>query len=139
MKPKIHLVFSEMMKLLRAIMTKSVKSKLLYVNNNSVKEPKFITELITINVNDQKNCKTLKLIYTGTKTKFCFIDSLEVSPVHKKFCQNCLEVFQVLVTHLKSKLPLESTILKNCAYLDPWKKGNKESLSAISNLTKQIV
>ena len=101
MKPKIHLVFFEMTKLLRAIMAKSVKSKLLYVNNNSPKEPKFITELITINVNDQKNCKTLKLIDTGTKTKFCFINSLEVSPVNKKFRQNFLEVFQVLVTHLK--------------------------------------
>ena len=120
MKPKIHLVFSEMMKLLRAIMAKFVKSKLLYVNNNnSVRESKFITELITININDQKNCKTLKLIDIGTKTKFCFIDSLEVSPINKKFHQNCLEVFQVLVTHLKSMLPLESTILKNCAYLDP--------------------
>ena len=71
--------------------------------------------------------------------KFYFIDSLEVSPVNKKFRQNCLEVFPVLVTHLKSKLPLESTILKNCAYLDSWKKGDKESLSAISNLTKRIV
>ena len=62
MKPKIHLVFSETTKLLRAIMAKFVKSKLLYVNNNGVKKPKSITEVITINVKDQKNCKPLKLV-----------------------------------------------------------------------------
>ena len=54
-KLNIHLVFSEITKLLRAIMAKFVKSKLLHVNHNGVKEPKSITELITINVNDHKN------------------------------------------------------------------------------------
>ena len=109
MKPKIHHFFPEMTKLLRAIMAKSVKSKLIYVNSNGVKEPKSITELITIN--DQKNCKPLRFIDICTKAKSCFIESLEASPAEKNFCQNCLEDFQVLVTHLKSKLPLESTIL----------------------------
>ena len=119
-------------------MPKFVKLKLSYVNDNGVKEPKSITELITVNVKDKKHCKLLKLIDTGTKAKSRFIESLEVSLVEKKFCQNCLTVFQVLVTHLKSKLPLESIKLKNCAYLDAQKKGNKESSSAISNLTIKL-
>ena len=138
MKPKIHL-FSEMTILLRAIMAKFVKSNLLYVNNNGVKEMNSNTEVITINVNDEKNCKPLKLIDTGTKAKSCFIELLEVSPVEKKFRRNCLKSFQVLVTHLKSKLALESTIMKNCTYLDPRKKGDKENLSAISNLTSNCL
>ena len=120
-------------------MAKFVKSNLLYVNNNGVKEMNSNTEVITINVNDEKNCKPLKLIDTGTKAKSCFIESLEVSPVEKKFRQNCLKSFQVLVTHLKSKLALESTIMKNCTYLDPRKKGDKENLSAISNLTSNCL
>ena len=72
MKPKIHLVFSEMMKLLRAIMAKSVKSKLLYVNHNSAKEPKFITELITINVNDQKKLQNVKAYWYWHKDEILF-------------------------------------------------------------------
>ena len=69
----------------------------------------------------------------------CFIESLEVSPVEIKIRQNYnLEVFRLLITHLKSKLPLESTILNNCAYLDPRKKGDRESLSVISNLTIEL-
>ena len=56
MKPKIHLVFSEMRELVRANMAKFVKSKLLYINNNDVKEPKSITKLITINVKKIANC-----------------------------------------------------------------------------------
>lgn len=138
MKPKIHIVFSEMTKLLRALMAKFVKSKLLFVNNNGVKEPRSINELLTINVNDQKNWKPLKLIDIGTKAKSCFIESFEVSPVEKKFRQNCLEAFQALITHLKSKLPWESSILKNCAYLDPRKKCDKESLRGISNLAIEL-
>ena len=40
-------------------MPKFVKLKLSYVNDNGVKEPKSITELITVNVNDKKHCKLL--------------------------------------------------------------------------------
>ena len=43
-----------MMELLRAVTVKVFKSNLLHVNNNGVKEPKSITELIIINVDDHK-------------------------------------------------------------------------------------
>ena len=36
------------------------------------------------------------LIDIGTKAKFCFIELLEVSPVEKKFLQNCLEVSSIV-------------------------------------------
>ena len=124
-RPKIHLNFSEMTNLLRTIMAKFVKSKLLYVNNNGQRQR-------------SKNCKPLKIIDIGTKAKSCFIESLEVSPAEKKIRQNYVEVFRLLVTHLKSKLPLESTILKNCVYTHPRKKGDKKGLSAISNLTIEL-
>ena len=39
---------------------------------------------------------------------------------------------------MKSKLPWESTILENAAFLDPRKKNSNGSLSAISNITLQI-
>ena len=56
----------------------------------------------------------------------------------KKFRRNCLECYQAIVNHLKSKLFWESTILKNAAFPDPRKKNSSGSLSAISNLTLQI-
>ena len=69
MKPKIHLLFPEMSKLLTALLTKFVKSKYLYDSKDGVKQLKSITELLAINVNDQKTCKPLKQIDVGNKSK----------------------------------------------------------------------
>ena len=84
-----------------------------------LKQLKSIIDLITVNIVDQQIFKPSKLFDIGRKATSCFIASLEVSSVVRKFCENCWEVLKVLVTYLKSKLPLEPNILKNCAYLDP--------------------
>ena len=62
MKPKIHLIYSEMSKLLIAMMSKFIKSKILNVDKNGSKSYKDVNELLTVNVQDPKNCKPLKMI-----------------------------------------------------------------------------
>ena len=42
------------------------------------------------------------------------------------------------VSHLRVKLPWQSKILRNAILLDPAKKGDKRSLNAITNLTKEV-
>ena len=71
-----------MMELLRAVTVTVFKSNLLHVNDNGVKGPKSITELIIINVDDHKIANRYWL--------------LEASPVEKKFRQNCLQVSSIV-------------------------------------------
>ena len=73
MKPKIHLVYSEMIKLIRA-MSKFVQPKQLHDEQIGSKVPKSIKQLLAINVKDAKNCKPLKSIDIGLyqgKMFFC--------------------------------------------------------------------
>ena len=109
-KPRIHLTYSEMSKLLVALLSKFIKTKLLHVNNNGSNSIKTINELLMINVYDPKNCKPLKLIDIGTKAKPYFSEALEISCGKKKFWQNCLESYQAFTSYLKLKLPWESAI-----------------------------
>ncbi|XP_065677645.1 uncharacterized protein LOC136092905 [Hydra vulgaris] len=104
-KPRIHLIYSEMSKLFVALMSKFIKTKLLYVNNNGSNSIKYINELLMIDVIDSKNCKPLKLIDIGTKAKSYFSEALEISCGEKKFRQNCLESYQAFTSYLKLKLP----------------------------------
>ena len=116
-------------------MSKFIKSKLLRDDSNNAKS---VSDLLTLNVKDTKNCKPLKLIDIGTKAKCSFPESLDVTSTEKKFWHNCLEAYQAFVSHLRLKLPWESTILRNAIFLDPAKKGDKRSLNAITNLTKEV-
>ena len=102
MKTRIHIVYPEMSKLLTSLMSKFVKSKLLRDDSNNTKS---VTELLTLNVKDAKNCKPFKLIDIGTKAKFSFPESLDITSKEKKFWHNCLEAYQTFVSHLKLKLP----------------------------------
>ena len=47
--------------------------------------------------------------------------------------------FQAATSHLLSKLPLDSTVLQQCQYLDPRKRQEAESLNAISDLTSKLI
>ena len=76
MKPKIHLIYSEMSKLLIAMMSKFIKSKILNVDRNGSKSYKDVTELLTMNVQDPRNCKPLKMIEIGTTAKSYFPTTL---------------------------------------------------------------
>ena len=62
MKPKIHLLYSEMIELIRTLMSKFVKSKLLYDEQNGSKIPKLIKQLLAINVKDAKIASRLILV-----------------------------------------------------------------------------
>ena len=135
METRIHILYSEMSKLLTSMMSKFIKSRILVDNN---KQPKSTTELLTVNPNNVKNCKPIKLIDVGEKAKSCFPEALEVSDSERIFRQDCLKAFQASVSHLISKLPWDSTILKNAVLLDPSKRKNRESLNDITNLTKEI-
>ena len=97
-----------------------------------------MNELLTINVQDPTNCKPLKMIEIETKAKSYFMTTLEISNDEKKFNRNCLECYHAMVNHLKSKLPWESTLFKNAAFLDSRKKNCNGFLTVISSLTLQI-
>ena len=62
----------------------------------------------------------------------------DITSTEKKFRQNCLEAYQSFVSHLRLKLPWQSTILRNAIFLDPAKKVDKRSLNAITNLRKEM-
>ena len=116
-------------------MSKFIKSKLL---RDDSKNAKSVSDLLTFNVKDTKNCKPLKLIDIGTKAKCSFPESLDITSTEKKFWHNCLEAYQSFVSHLRLKLPWQSTILRNAIFLYSAKKGDKRSLNAITNLTKEV-
>ena len=75
-----------MSKIFIAVMSKFIKSKILNVDKNGSKSYKDVNELLTINVQDPKNCKPLKMIEIGTKAKSYFTTTLEMSNDKKKFC-----------------------------------------------------
>ena len=84
-KLKVHLIYLEMSKLLIAMMSKFIKSKILRVDKSDSKSYKDVSELLTINTQDPKNCKPLKMIEMGTKAKSYFMTTLEISNDEKKF------------------------------------------------------
>lgn len=94
-RPMIHILHSEMTRLLRTLMSKFVKSKLLVDDKDNKKVPKSLNELLLINISDAKNCKPLKLMDIGTKAKTCFLETLEITKEEKEFRQNCLRCYQV--------------------------------------------
>ena len=95
-KSKIHVLYSEMGNLIRKLMSKFVRSKfLLTANKDGSKVQKSISEISTVNPNDPKQCKPLRLLDVGTKAKNSFADSLEMSDLEKRFRKNCLQTFQV--------------------------------------------
>ena len=84
-----------MLRLLRSLMNKFVKSRLLVDDIDGKKVPKSITDLLLINVTDIKNCKPIKMINVGTKAKTCFPGSPGISKQEKEFRQSCLKCYQV--------------------------------------------
>ena len=73
MKSRIHIVCPEISKLVTPLMSKFIKSKLLRDDSNNAKS---VSNLLTLNVKDTKNCKPLKLIDIGVKAKCSFQESL---------------------------------------------------------------
>ena len=76
LKSRIYIVYSEMSKLLTSLMSKFIKSKLLRDDSNNTKS---VSDLLSLNVKDTKNCKPLKLIDIETKAKCSFPESLDIT------------------------------------------------------------
>ena len=95
MTPRILLLYTEMVRLIRTLMSKFVKSRLLVDRIDGKKVPKSITDLLLIKVTDIKNCKPIKMIDVGTKAKSCFPGLLEILKEEKEFRQSCLKCYQV--------------------------------------------
>ena len=102
MKSRIHIVYPEMSKLLTSLMSKFIKSKLL---RDDSKNAKSVSNLLTLNIKDTKNCKPSKLIDIGAKAKCSFQESLGITSTEKEFWHNCLEAYQSFVSNLRLKLP----------------------------------
>ena len=101
-------------------MSRFVKARLLYnKETDGSRIYKSTEDLLLINLTEPKNCKPLSMIDVGTTAKSCFVESLEMSDAEKKFWRNCLEFYQTATEHMKTKLPLHSSVLKNAVFLDP--------------------
>ena len=139
MKPKIHILYPEMVNLIQKLMSRFVKSKLLYNNETDGSRSYKSTEnLLLIQSTQANNCKPLRMIDIGTKAKSRLLESIEMSGAEKKFRQNCLEFYQKATEHLKTKLPLHSSVLKKAVFLDAREKNDTGALSAISNLALEV-
>ena len=101
MTPRILLLYTEMVRLIRTLMRKFVKSRLLVDRMDGKKVPKSITDLLLIKVTDIKNCKPIKMIDVGTKAKSCFPGLLEILKEEKEFRQSCLKCYQVFCDNKK--------------------------------------
>ena len=106
---------------------------IIMVSKNRNLSPRWLQSTPTI-----KKLQTAKDYRYWHKGEILFYRVTRSFTCREKIRQNYVEVFRLLVTHLKSKLPLESTILKNCVYTHPRKKGDKKGLSAISKLTIEL-
>ena len=95
MTPRIHLLCREMVRLIRTLMSKFVKSRLLVDEIYCKTVPKSITDLSLIKVTNIKNSKPIKMIDVGIEAKSCSPYSLEILKKEKEFCQSCLKCYQV--------------------------------------------
>ena len=120
MKSRIRILYPEMGKLLISLMSKFVKSKLLRDDSNNTKS---VTELLTINVKDAKNCKPLNLIDIGTKVKSSFPESLDVTSEEKKFRHNCLEAYQAFFFKFETEIAMGITNFGKCRFPRPCKES----------------
>lgn len=69
---RIHIVYLVISKLLSSLMSKFVKSEFLRGDSNNVKS---LTELLTLNIKDNKNCKPLILIDIIIELSLHFLES----------------------------------------------------------------
>ena len=103
-----------MVNLIQKLMSRFVKSKLLYNNETDGSRSYKSTEnVLLIQLTHANNCKPLRMIDNGTKAKSCFVEPIEMSDAEKKFRQNRLEFYQEATEHLKTKLPFHSVLCLN--------------------------
>ena len=95
-RPMIHVLHSEMVRLVRTLMTKFVKSRLLVDDKKDGQQiPKSTTDLLLINVKDPKNCKPIRMVDISTKAKDSFAASLEMTSKETEFRKGALQCYQV--------------------------------------------
>ena len=75
-------------------MSKFIKSKLLRDDSNNAK---LVSNLLTVNIKDTKNCKPSKLVDVGAKAKCSFQESLDITSTKKEFWCNCLEAYRLFL------------------------------------------
>ena len=126
-KPMIHVLYTEMERLLGSLLNKFIKSKY-------IKEPP-VLGLHTLGVTKEKYHKPLTMIDVGTKVKCMLAKSgLLTSETQQKLREDCLSFYVNSVSYLQKELPFDNTFLKHAQYLHPEKRCDPSSLSGVSNL-----
>lgn len=131
-KPMIHLIYPQMVSLLRNLMVKFIKIK--YID-----EKLETGTLHTLNADDNKKHRSLGNIDVGTKVKTMFHDvKFLPSDAQQKFREDCLKFYTTSVSYLQLNLPFENSFIKNVQYIHPGKRTDPSSLSAVSNIALKI-
>ena len=132
-EPMIHHLYPAMTSLLYEVMRKFIKTSKLNADD--------LSQNITIDVNKDKNLKSLKHIDVGCKAKTMFSKNsfLITDQEQEKFRSKCLKFYQVAVEKLQLKLPLDIPFLKDIQYINPVKRLHAGATSAISNVALKVV
>ena len=93
-----------------------------------------VGENIRINVNTEKIVKPICMVDVGTKAKTMLAQNMISDEGQEKFRKGCLKFFQVSVSYLQQKLPVDVNLLRNAQFLNPVKRKAGGATSAISNL-----
>ena len=130
-KPMVHLMYPQMVTLLRNLMVKFIKGK-------HIEEKCVAGVLHTLDVNDKKKHRSLSHIEVGTKVKTMFTDPELPSETQNTFRSDCLKFYTTSVSYLQLQLPFDNCFLKNVQYIHPSKRLDTSSTSAVSNLALKI-
>ena len=136
MKSRIHIVYPEMSTLLTSLKSKFTKSKLLRDDSNNAKS---VSNLLTLNVKDTKNCKPLLEINRNWNKSEVFISRiLRHNQYREEIPAQLFGGLSIFCFSLEIEITMAVINLKKSIFLNPAKKGDKSSLNAITNLTKEV-
>ena len=132
-EPKIHILYPSMCRLISELMSKFLRKRALSTNDS---------DNLLIDIHKQENLKPVKCIEIGTKAKrvlgtFSDLPGTE-SETKKGFLKSCLAFYMKSTGYLLDHLPLNSSVLKNCRFLNPERRNESGALNGISNLCMKV-
>ena len=97
-----------------------------------------LSENVTVEASNEKFQKPFDLIYTRTKSRLMFSQSLIPDESCEEFRKNYLQFYEVSVPYLQAKLPLDVNLIKYAQFVHSEKIKDADATNTISNLVLQI-
>ena len=110
----IHILYTAMGSFLSKMFTKFVLATV-FMDEGGTPEHgmKSIEYLASIDVSKEKNQRSLKSIYIGTKTKLFFLQGDVLEETKMKFRQECLSFYVTAVTLLQKNFPFTAPVIRD--------------------------